>query len=159
MYLLGNLPFFKITWLSQTIDMSQLFYGPSWLALCQCYLKMHVVGDGPGASLWVLRHFLSLISSLSLLMGISLLAEKLARGHTFCPLLMCQKPSLFYILIKLYYTKSLSNQASSLALDCCPLFQRPRIPASFMAQQQPFSLMWKTFFSKLGNGPKILFPQ
>ena len=45
-------------------DSCQLFYGPGWLTLCQCYLKMHVVGEGPGANLWVLRHFLSLISSL-----------------------------------------------------------------------------------------------
>ena len=32
--------------------------------MCQCYLKMHVVGEGSGASLWVLRHSLSLISRL-----------------------------------------------------------------------------------------------
>ena len=32
--------------------------------LCQGYLKMHVVGEGPSASLWVLRHFLSLVISL-----------------------------------------------------------------------------------------------
>ena len=42
----------------------QSFYGPGQLTLCQCYLKMHVVGEGPGATVCVLRHFLSLISSL-----------------------------------------------------------------------------------------------
>ena len=36
--LLGKLPFFKI-------------HGPGQLTLCQHYLKMHVVGEGPGASL------------------------------------------------------------------------------------------------------------
>ena len=36
-----------------------------------------------------------------------------------------------YTLIKLYYTKALSDQASSLAPDWIPLLQRPRIPASF----------------------------
>ena len=41
-------------------DSCQSFYGP--LTLCQCYLKMHAVGEGPSASLWVLRHFLSPIS-------------------------------------------------------------------------------------------------
>ena len=45
-------------------DSCQLFYGPGWLTLCQWYLKMHIVGEGPGAYLWVLRHSLSLISSL-----------------------------------------------------------------------------------------------
>ena len=39
-------------------------------------------------------------------------------GHTFCPLLMSvSEVSIFYTVIKLYYTKALSNQASSLALD------------------------------------------
>ena len=32
-------------------DSCQSFYGPGQLTLCQCYLKMHVVGEGPGASL------------------------------------------------------------------------------------------------------------
>ena len=41
-------------------DSCQSFYGPGQLTLCQCYLKMHVVAEGPGASLWVLGH-LSLI--------------------------------------------------------------------------------------------------
>ena len=34
----------------------------------------------------------------------------------------------------------LSEQDSSLATDWIPLLQRPRIPASFMAQQQPFNI-------------------
>ena len=32
-------------------DSCQSFYGPGQLTLCQCYLKMHVVGKAPGASL------------------------------------------------------------------------------------------------------------
>ena len=32
-------------------DLYQPFYGPGKLTLCQHYLKMHVVGEGPGASL------------------------------------------------------------------------------------------------------------
>ena len=48
---------------------------------------------------------------------------------------------LFYTLIKLYHTKALSHQALSLALDWIPLLCRPIIPASFMAQQQTFSIM------------------
>ena len=46
---------------------------------------------------------------------------------------------LYYTLIKLYYTKVLSHQASSLVPDWIPLLQRPRIPVSFTAQQQPFT--------------------
>ena len=38
---------------------------------------------------------------------------------------------LLYTLIKLYYTKALSDQASSLAPDWILLLWRPRIPASF----------------------------
>ena len=32
-------------------DSCQKFYGPGWLTLCQCYLKIDVVGEGPGATL------------------------------------------------------------------------------------------------------------
>ena len=46
-----------------------------------------------------------------------------------------------YTLIKLYYTKGLSNQASSLAPDQIPLLQRPRIPASFKAYMDNLSLL------------------
>ena len=46
---------------------------------------------------------------------------------------------LLYTLIKLYYTKALSDQASSLAPDWILLLRRPRILASFVVQQQPFN--------------------
>ena len=32
-------------------DSCQSFYGPGQLTLCQWYVKMHVVDEGPGASL------------------------------------------------------------------------------------------------------------
>ena len=44
---------------------------------------------------------------------------------------------LFYILIKLYYTKALSDQASSLAPDSI-LLQRPRTPASLHGSATTF---------------------
>ena len=31
-------------------DSGQLFNGPGWLTWCQCYLKMCVAGEGPGAT-------------------------------------------------------------------------------------------------------------
>ena len=64
---------------------------------------------------------------------------KADRGHSFPTFwCLCQKLYLFYTWIKLYYTKALSNQALSLALDWISLLWRLRIPESFMAQQQPF---------------------
>ena len=45
-------------------DSCQSFYGLGQLTLCQCCLKIQVVGEGAGASLCVLKHFLSLISRL-----------------------------------------------------------------------------------------------
>ena len=47
-------------------------------------------------------------------------------------------PYLLYTLIKLYYTKALSDPALSLALDWIHLLQRPKIP-QLIIQQQPFS--------------------
>ena len=32
-------------------DSCQSFYGPGQLTVCQCYLKTHVMGEGPDASL------------------------------------------------------------------------------------------------------------
>ena len=52
---------------------------------------------------------------------------------------LCQKLSLSLYFNKIYYTKALSNWALSLALDWIPLLPRPRIPAVFMFQQQPFT--------------------
>ena len=37
-------------------DSSQSFYGAGWLAWCQDYPKIHLLGEGPGAILWVFRH-------------------------------------------------------------------------------------------------------
>ena len=47
---------------------------------------------------------------------------------------------LLYTLIKLYYTKALSNQALSLALDWILLLQRPRIPVSLHGSAMIFHL-------------------
>ena len=47
---------------------------------------------------------------------------------------------LLYTLIKFYYTKALSDPASSLALDWICLLQRPRIPASLCGSATTFHL-------------------
>ena len=120
MYLLGDLSFFKI-------HVNHFMAGVD--SPCQCYLKMHVVGEGPGATLSVLRHFLSLTSSLlkcSSILGIlqARVMEWVAIAFSkkvYNSLLKTSKGALFlfpsyvYVrsflclfntLIKLYYTKS-----------------------------------------------------
>ena len=71
---------------------------------------------------------------------------------------------LLYTLIKLYYTKALSDQALSLALDWILLLQSPRIPASFWGSATTFHSDQPQFFWKflkwdsctLSGGPKCL---
>ena len=64
-----------------------------------------------------------------------------SKGVLFLPLSDVYDRSflyLLYTLVKLNYTKALSNQASSLAPDWIPLLQRPRIPASFPGSATTF---------------------
>ena len=75
---------------------------------------MNLMGEGPGAIL-SFKTFLSFINRL-LLYNIQL---KTSRGILFLPPSDAYVRSflyLLYTLIKLYYTKALSDQASSLAL-------------------------------------------
>ena len=58
---------------------------------------------------------------------------------------LCQKLSLFLLYFNKYYTKALSDQASSLAMDWILFLQRARISASFMVQQQPFIFIIERF--------------
>ena len=120
-YLYGDLPFFKIQ-----VNHFMAQDKPFGAKMIPNYI-LWVRGMVP---FWVLRHsFLSLTGCLWLY-NIQL---KTSRGVLFLP------PSdayvrrflyLLYTLIKLYYTKALSNQALSLALDWILLHQGPRIPMS-----------------------------
>ena len=56
---------------------------------------------------------------------------------------------LFYTLIKLYYTKVLSDQASSLTLDWIPFLRRPRIPASLRDSATNLSVFPILLFSSI----------
>ena len=104
-YVLMNYVF---AWKSAFLQNScQLFYGLGWLTLCQCYHKMPLVGERPGAALWALRHFLSLITS-SLLVGMQLPA-KYQQGALFLPpsgVYVRSFVYLFYTLIKLSHKSS-----------------------------------------------------
>ena len=83
-------------------DSCHSFCGPGQLTWCQGYLKMHVVSEGPGAILWVFRHFLSLISRL--LVVIWHLAKDQQGGTLSAPFwCLCQRLSLS----PLYFNKTL----------------------------------------------------
>jgi len=115
-------------------DSCQSFNGPGQLTLCQYYLKMHVVGEGPGASLWILRHFLSLVSSL-------LVWLKTSRGALFLPLSDVYVRSflyIFYTLIKLYYAKALSESSliTGSGLNSFPL--EAKNPSIFHGSATPY---------------------
>ena len=75
--------------------------------MCQCYLRTHAVDEGPGTTLWALRHFLSLITS-SLLVGMQLPAND-QQGALFLPpsgVYVRSFVYLFYTLIKLSHKSS-----------------------------------------------------
>ena len=72
-------------------------------------------------------------------------SQRLAGGHSFCSLLMSMSEAFsisftLCTLIKLYYTKALSDQALSLGPNWNLLVWRPRILVSLVAQQQPFTI-------------------
>ena len=88
------------------------------------------MGEGPGAIL-VLRHSFLSLTDCWWLYNIQL---KTSRGVLFLPPSNAYVRSflyLLYTLIKLYYTKALSGQASSLAPDWILFLRGPRIPASW----------------------------
>ena len=71
---------------------------PEMTPLVPFYLKMHVVGEGPGATLSVLRCFFYLISSL--LTGIKHLAKNYQGGTLSVPFwCLCQKLSLSLFIL------------------------------------------------------------
>ena len=98
---------------------------------------MHIVEEEPGETPLTLGCLSYLINSF-LRQNIQL---KTSRWALFLPPSNVYVRSflyLFYTLIKLYYRKALSDQASSLAPDRILLLRRPRNPASFLVQQHPF---------------------
>ena len=121
-YLYGDLPFFKIQ-----VNHFMAQDKPFGAKIIPKYI-LRVKGLVP---FWVLRHsFLSLTGCLWLY-NIQL---KTSRGVLFLPPSDAYVRSflyLLYTLIKLYYTKALSDQVLSLASDWILLLWGPRIPASW----------------------------
>ena len=120
-YLYGALPFFKIQ-VNHFMGQDEPF-GAKIIPKCILWVRGLV-------PFWVLSHsFLSLTGCLWLY-NIQL---KTSRGVLFLPPSDAYARSflyLLYTLIKLYYTKALSDQASSLAPDWILLLQGPRILVS-----------------------------
>ena len=120
-YLYGDLPFFKIQ-VNHFMAQDEPF-GAKIIPKCILWVRGLV-------PFWVLRHSFLSLTHCWWLYNIQL---KTSRGVLFLPPSDAYVRSflyLLYTLIKLYYTKALSNQASSLAPDWILLFRGPRIPAS-----------------------------
>ena len=131
-----------------SIQISCLMAG-GWHTSCSPISKMHILGEGPGETPSVLRCLIWLTAFSKYKTS----DERLAAGHSFCPILMSLSEAFsfffFSTLTKFYYTKALSNHALSLALDWIPLLCRPRIPESFTSQWQLSLINLNTNISKL----------
>ena len=138
-YLYGNLSFYKIQ-----VNRFMAWDDSSGAKIIPKYI-LWMRGLVP---FWVLRHSFLSLTDCWWLYNIQL---KSSRGVLFLP------PSdayvrrflyLLYTLIKLYYTKALSDQALSLAPDWILLLQRPRTPGSFRGSATAFhydfsAVVWK----------------
>ena len=80
---------------------------------------------------WALRHFFLSLTDCYWLYNIQLKTSRRVLFLSPSDAYVRSFLYLLYTLIQLYYTKALSDQASSLAPDWILLLQRPRIPASF----------------------------
>ena len=122
-YLHGDLSFFKI---QVNLFMAQDEpFGDKIITKCILWVRGLV-------PFWVLRHSFLLLTDCQGLYNIQL---KTSSGVLFLPPSDAYVGSflyLLYTLIKLNYTKALSDQASSLAPDWILLLQGPRIPASWI---------------------------
>ena len=125
-YLYGGLPLFKI----QVNHFMARDESSGVKIIPKCILWVRGL-----VPFWVLRHsFLSLTDCWWLYN----IQQKTSRGVLFLPPSDAYVRSflyLLYTLIKLYYTKALSDQALSLAPDWILLLRRPRLPVSFRSAQ------------------------
>ena len=120
-YLYGDLPFFKIQ-VNHFMAQDERFRAK---IIPKCILWVRGL-----VPFWVLRHSFLSLTGCWWPYNIQL---KTSRGVPFLPPSDAYVRSflyLLYTLIKLYYTKALSDQASSLAPDWILLLRGPRIPAS-----------------------------
>ena len=118
-YLYGGLPFFKIQ-VNHFMAQDKPF-GAKIIPKCILWVRGLV-------PFWILRHSFLSLTDCEWLYNIQL---KTSRGVLFLPPSDAYVRSflyLLYTLIKLYYTKALSDQASSLAPDWILLLWGPRIP-------------------------------
>ena len=124
MYLLWNLPFFKMVlpktnyffffFLFSTLGLIMAqetsihvncFMAGGWHTLVHPISKMHIVGAGPGETPSALRCLSYLINKLANRHKTP--CQKLARGHSFCPFLMSMSAAFSLSLSLLYFNKIL----------------------------------------------------
>ena len=133
-YLYGALPFFKIQ-----VNPFMAPNEPFGAKIIPKYI-LWVRGLVP---FWVLRHsFLSLTNCGDYITS----SWRLTGGALFLPpfdAYVRSFLSLLYTLIKLCYTKALSDQASSLAPDWILLLQGPKIPASWFNNLSVRYVIWR----------------
>ena len=120
-YLYGDLPFFKIQ-VNHFMAQDEPF-GVKIITKCILWVRGLV-------PFWVLRHFFLSLTDCQWLYNIQLETSRGALFLTPSDAYVRSFLYLLYTLIKLYYTKALSHQASSLVPDWILFFQGPRIPAS-----------------------------
>ena len=127
-YLYGALPFFKIQ--ANPFMAQDEPFGAKIIPKCILWMRGMV-------PFWVLRHSFLSLTDCWWLYNIQL---KTSRGALFLPPSDAYFRSflyLLYTLIKLCYTKALSDQASSLAPDWILLLRGAKNPG-VVIQQQPF---------------------
>ena len=121
-YLYGYLPFFKIQ-VNHFMAQDEPF-GVKIITKCILWVRGLV-------PFWVLRHFFLSLTDCQWLYNIQLETSRGALFLTPSDAYVRSFLYLLYTLIKLYYTKALSHQASSLVPDWILLLWGPRIPASW----------------------------
>ena len=137
-YLYGNLPFYKIQ-INHFMARDESS-GAKIIPKCILWVRGLV-------PFWVLRHSFLSLTGCWWPYNIQL---KTSRGVPFLPPSDAYVRSflyLLYTLIKLYYTKALCDQASSLAPDWIFLLWGPRIPASWFNNN--LSFVWYHTYHKL----------
>ena len=134
-YLYGDLPFYKIQ-LNHFMAQDEPFRAKI-IPKCMLWVRALV-------PFWVLRHSFLLLTDCQWLYNIQL---KTSRGVLFLPPSDAHVRSflyLLYTLIKLYYTKALSNQAFF-------LLRGPRIPASLHDSTTTFQYNGENYCKILYN--------
>ena len=150
-YLYGDLPFFKIQ-VNHFMAQDKPF-GAKIIPKCILWARGLVL-------FWIIRHSFLSLTDCWWLYNIQL---KTSKGVLFLPPSDAYVRSflyLLYTLIKLYYKKALSDQASSLAPDWILLLRGPRIPVYSRDSTTAFQFLLRSLFiaCKWPSSPHVSHP-